>query len=89
MQDVTLTGTISAELAEELAYLTSRHTSHIILTCKEHRLFVGLLPMCLDDLQLRAGDIVTVTVSGGYKPPDTEDRQALREAVELLAKAGA
>ncbi|WP_405134340.1 hypothetical protein [Nocardia sp. NBC_01388] len=89
VEDVTLTGPISVELAEELAQLTSCHTSHIILTCKERRLFVGMLPLCLDDLELCAGDTITVTVSGGYRPPDMEDRQALRETVDLLAKAGA
>ncbi|MFI6367527.1 hypothetical protein ACIBG0_32805 [Nocardia sp. NPDC050630] len=81
VEEFTATGALTADAADDLADTAGRFTSRITVTCDGHTVLTPVLPWCWDELRVRAGSTVWVTVERGYRPPDDEDRIALREFV--------
>ncbi len=91
VEEFTATGTLTADGADDLATTADRFTSRITVTCNGHTVLTPVLPWCWDQLRVRAGSTVSVTAERGYRPPDDEDRIALREFVrrfQLLTAVG-
>ncbi|MFE9326650.1 hypothetical protein ACIHDR_34440 [Nocardia sp. NPDC052278] len=81
VEEFTAMGTLTADAAEDLAHTAGRFTSRITVTCNGHTVLTPVLPSCWDELRVCAGSTVSITAERGYRPPDDEDRIALREFV--------
>ncbi|MET8871441.1 hypothetical protein [Nocardia sp. NPDC004604] len=81
VEEFTATGVLTADAAEDLAHTAGRFTSRITVTCNGHSVHAPVLPVCWDQLRVRNGSTVSVTAERGYRPPDDEDRMALRAFV--------
>ncbi|WP_280234438.1 HPr family phosphocarrier protein [Nocardia cyriacigeorgica] len=74
-------GALSPATAEALVDVAGRYSSTIVITANDHSVHAPLLPLCWADLGIAAGTTVTVTADKGHRPPDVEDRSALRAFV--------
>ncbi|MEV4236367.1 MULTISPECIES: hypothetical protein [unclassified Nocardia] len=81
VEEFTATGVLTADAATDLADTAGRFTSRITVTCNGHTVLTPVLPWCWNELRVCAGSTVSVIVEQGYRPPDDEDRIALREFV--------
>ncbi|MCP2290674.1 hypothetical protein ACFYT3_13775 [Nocardia amikacinitolerans] len=87
VEEFTAVGPLSADEAQELADIAGRYTSRITVSCGGHDVHALVLPVAWDELPMKAGSRVTVTVEGGRQGPE-EDRKALRDFVCHMQHVG-
>lgn len=81
VEEIRSPGALTTESAEELAMSAAGYTSRITVAAGGHTVNLPVLPWCWTDLGIGAGTRVTITVEGGNRPPDLEDRRALQAVV--------
>ncbi|WP_063059822.1 hypothetical protein [Nocardia sienata] len=74
-------GPLTAAAAEELAGCLPGCTSRITIAANDRVVNLPVLPWCRPELGIARDTLVTVTATGGYRPPDLEDRRALEDLV--------
>lgn len=77
-------GPLTERAVEELMSVANRHTSAITLTVNERTVQLPVLPVCWDELAVRAGSSITVEVGRGA---DLENRTALTDFIETFQRA--
>ena len=80
-------GPLTEQAVEALMTVANRYTSAITLTVGERTVQLPVLPVCWDELPVRAGTSITVEADRGYRPADLEDRTALTDFVSTFQRA--
>ncbi|MEV6430156.1 hypothetical protein [Nocardia sp. NPDC051463] len=81
VEEFVAVGAMTADTAEDLAAVAGRYTTRITVSSNGHTVQALVLPYCWTDLRIVAGSTISVTADSGYRPPDSEDRRAIRDFV--------
>ncbi|MFD3510805.1 hypothetical protein [Nocardia sp. NPDC058666] len=87
IEEFTAAGPLTEQAVDELMTVATRYTSAITLTVGERTVQLPVLPVCWDELPVRAGTSITVEADRGYRPVDVEDRTALADFVRTFQRA--
>ncbi|MFD3745948.1 hypothetical protein [Nocardia sp. NPDC058633] len=87
IEGFTAAGALTEHAVEELMTVANKYTSAITLTVAERTVQLPVLPVCWDELGVRAGTAITVEADRGYRPADLEDRTALTDFVTTFQRA--
>ncbi|KAA0022290.1 hypothetical protein [Antrihabitans cavernicola] len=82
-EDLEAAGPLNPDIAEQLCWKTNEYSSKIVLTVAGRRILAQTLPLCWNELKVRRGTAISITVDGGHQSPD-EDKRALRDFSELF-----
>ncbi|MFI5502754.1 hypothetical protein ACIA5E_27170 [Nocardia asteroides] len=86
IEEFTAAGPLTEDAVEALTSLGLRYTSALTLTVADRTVQLPVLPVCWTELPIRAGTPVTVEAANGHRPPDLEDRTALRAFVDTFQR---
>ncbi|MEV6224962.1 hypothetical protein AB0M13_25250 [Nocardia fluminea] len=89
IEEFSAAGPLTERAVEELMTVANRYTSAITLTIGERTVQLPVLPVCWDELSVRAGTAITVEADRGHRPADLEDRTALTDFVTTFQRATA
>ncbi|MEU4811987.1 hypothetical protein ACFV24_30245 [Nocardia fluminea] len=89
IEEFSAAGPLTERAVEELMTVANRYTSAITLTVGERTVQLPVLPVCWDELRVRAGTAITVEADRGHRPADLEDRTALTDFVTTFQRATA
>jgi len=80
-------GPLTEDAVDALMTVAGRYTSALTLTVADRTVQLPVLPVCWTELPIRAGTPITIEAARGHRPPDTEDRTALRDFVTTFQHA--
>ncbi|WP_410875361.1 hypothetical protein [Nocardia sp. A7] len=84
IEEFTAAGPLTERAVEELMTVANKYTSAITLTVGERTVQLPVLPVCWDELPVRAGSSITVEVGRGA---DLENRTALTDFITTFQRA--
>ncbi|MFD4462738.1 hypothetical protein [Nocardia sp. NPDC058480] len=87
IEEFNAAGPLTEQAVEELMTVANKYTSAITMTVGERTVQLPVLPVCWDELPVRAGTAITVEADRGYRPADPEDRTALTDFVTTFQRA--
>ncbi|MFD4353745.1 hypothetical protein ACFWPX_14400 [Nocardia sp. NPDC058518] len=87
IEEFAAAGPLTEQAVEELMTVANKYTSAITLTVGERTVQLPVLPVCWDELPVRAGTSITVEADRGYRPTGLEDRTALTDFVTTFQRA--
>lgn len=80
-------GPLTEDAVDALITVAGRYTSALTLTVADRTVQLPVLPVCWTELPIRAGTTITIEAARGHRPPDAEDRRALRDFVDTFQRA--
>ncbi|GGN92634.1 hypothetical protein [Nocardia rhizosphaerihabitans] len=80
-------GPLTEDAVDALMTVAGRYTSALTLTVADRTVQLPVLPVCWNELSIRAGTPITVEADRGYRPVDAEDRTALADFVATFQRA--
>ncbi|MGS2809861.1 hypothetical protein [Nocardia sp. MW-W600-9] len=80
-------GPLTENAVDALLTVAGRYTSALTLTVADRTVQLPVLPVCWTELPIRAGTPITIEAARGHRPPDAEDRRALRDFVDTFQRA--
>jgi hypothetical protein len=87
LQEFTANGSLDHDAAEQISWKSADYAPRIHLVVNGRRLYAHLLPLCWDELDIRAGTPISITVDGGIgRTDDADERRALVEIVDYIER---
>ncbi len=84
IEEFTAAGPLTEHAVEELMTVANRYTSAITITIGARTVQLPVLPVCWNELSVRAGTMITVEANRGA---DLDNRTALTDFVTTFQRA--